>query len=204
VNLPSQGGSDQGRTGAAPRKPDDITTILARCRAGDRDAFDRLIPLVYEDLRRIAHRRLQAERTDHTLDTTALVHEAYLELADEGPVSWKDRVHFFAAAARVIRNVLVDYARQRNALKRGGQAIRVPLGPDVAGDGEKATAIDLAALDLALTELGRLDPGLERLVECRYFAGMTVRETAVALGSSERSVARDWNRAKAHLLLALS
>lgn len=199
-------GSSQipGESGGPSPVPSEVSEILARCSRGDDEAFDQLVPLVYDDLRRIAHRRLQAERTDHTLDTTELVHEAYLGLVDQATAGWNDRAHFFAVAARVMRNVLVDYARRRAALKRGGGMIRIPLRPGVAADESGPGTIDLTALDLALSELGRRDPKLERLVECRYFAGMTVRETAEVLGSSERTVARDWNRAKAHLFDALS
>jgi RNA polymerase sigma factor (TIGR02999 family) len=187
-----------------PDAAGEITGILARCASGDRAAFDRLVPLVYEDLRRIAHRRLRAERTDHTLDTTALVHEAYLELVDQATATWNDRAHFFAVAARVIRNVLVDYARRQGAAKRGGDRLRVPLGPDsVVTEGEAGT-VELVDLDRALTELGARDPELERVVECRFFAGMTVPETAEALGYSERTVARNWTRAKAWLFEALA
>jgi RNA polymerase sigma factor (TIGR02999 family) len=187
-----------------PDAAGEITGILARCANGDRAAFDRLVPLVYEDLRRIAHRRLRAERTDHTLDTTALVHEAYLELVDQATATWNDRAHFFAVAARVIRNVLVDYARRQGAEKRGGDRVRVPLGPEPARTEGGPGAVELIALDRALTRLGLHDPELERMVECRYFAGMTVAETAEALGSSERTVARNWTRARAYLFDALS
>ena len=182
----------------------DITEILARCAGGDRRAFDNLVPLVYEDLRRIAHRRLQAERTDHTLDTTALVHEAYIGLVDQATATWNDRAHFFAVAARVIRNVLVDYARRTSAQKRGGDVVRIPLQPSVASTSGGPKTIELIALDAALTDLGKRDSQLERVVEYRFFAGLTVRETAEALGSSERTVARDWARAKAYLFEALS
>ncbi|MFO7588550.1 MAG: sigma-70 family RNA polymerase sigma factor [Gemmatimonadota bacterium] len=187
-----------------PDAAGEITGILARCANGDRAAFDRLVPLVYEDLRRIAHRRLRAERTDHTLDTTALVHEAYLELVDQATATWNDRAHFFAVAARVIRNVLVDYARRQGAEKRGGDRVRVPLGPEAARTEGGPGAVELIALDRALTRLGLHDPELERMVECRYFAGMTVPETAEALGTSERTVARNWTRARAYLFDALS
>jgi RNA polymerase sigma factor (TIGR02999 family) len=196
--------SDTTAQASAPPQSGELTELLARCSAGEREAFDRLVPLVYEDLRRIAHRRLQAERADHTLDTTALVHEAYLGLVDQATASWNDRAHFFAVAARVIRNVLVDYARRRGATKRGGDQVRVPLRPEIAPSKEGVGAIELVVLDQALTNLGRLDPDLERVVECRFFAGMTVSETAAALGRSERTIARDWSRAKAHLFEALS
>jgi RNA polymerase sigma factor (TIGR02999 family) len=196
---------DASESGAAESGASgEITRILARCAGGDRGAFDRLVPLVYEDLKRIAHRRLRAERTDHPLDTTALVHEAYVGLVDQATATWNDRAHFFAVAARVIRNVLVDSARRRGAVKRGGDRVRVPLRPDAASAGGEDDAVELVALDRALTDLGRHDPTLERVVECRFFAGMTVAETAEALGSSERTVARNWTRARAYLFEALS
>ena len=194
-----------GRPGdEAPRATGEITEILARCANGEREAFDRLVPLVYEDLRRIAHRRLQAERTDHTLDTTAVVHEAYVHLVDQATATWNDRAHFFAVAARVIRNVLVDYARQQGATKRGGDRVRVPLRADAAVSDREDAMVELVDLDRALTELGARDPQLEKIVECRFFAGLTVPETAEALNSSERTVARRWIRAKAWLFETLS
>lgn len=176
----------------------EVTRLLSDCSSGDREAFDRLIPLVYEDLRRIAHRRLAGERPDHTLNTTAVVHEAYLHLVQQATASWQDRVHFFAVAARVIRNVLIDYARARATGKRGGGALRIPLSEDLDG-GREPNAIELLALDEALTELRSLDPRLERIVECRFFGGMTMKDTAEALGISLRTVERDWTRAKAYL-----
>jgi RNA polymerase sigma factor (TIGR02999 family) len=186
----------------APASADEVTRLLADCSGGDRNAFDRLIPLVYEDLRRIAHRRLAGERPDHTLNTTAVVHEAYLHLVRRATASWKDRVHFFAVAARVIRNVLVDYARARATGKRGAGALRIPLREDLDGGAETDT-IELLALDQALNELSSLDPRLERIVECRFFGGMTMKDTAEAMGISLRTAERDWTRAKAHLYRSL-
>lgn len=177
--------------------------MLARCSDGDREAFESLVPLVYDDLRRIAHRRLQSERTDITLDTTAVVHEAYLALVDQATATWNDRAHFFAVAARVIRHVLIDHARRRGALKRGGGDVHVPLRDDLV-PAEGIQQIDLVALDHALAELGRHDGRLERIVECRFFGGMTVQETAAALDMSVRTVERDWTRARAYLYRALS
>ena len=161
------------------------------------------MPLVYDDLRRIAHRRLQSERTDHTLDTTAVVHEAYLALVEQATATWNDRAHFFAVAARVIRHVLIDHARRRGAQKRGGGEVRVPLQEDLVSI-QTAPNIDLVALDAALAELGERDPRLERVVECRFFGGMTVQETAAALDTSVRTVERDWTRARAYLYQALT
>lgn len=190
---------DQGATELSG----EITQVLARCAGGDREAFERLVPLVYDDLRRIAHRRLQSERTDHTLDTTAVVHEAYLALVHQATATWVDRAHFFAVAARVIRHVLIDHARRRGAKKRGGGDVRVPLAEDLVS-AEGVRDVDLLALDEALAELGARDSRLEKVVECRFFAGMTVRETATALGTSERTVERDWTRARAYLYQALA
>lgn len=176
---------------------DEVTLLLGDCAAGDREAFERLIPLVYDDLRRIARRRLAAEQVGHTLSTTAVVHEAYLQLVNQATATWRDRAHFFAVASRVIRHVLVDHARARKAAKRGGNAIRIPLNDDL--DGKSADVVDLLALDEALRSLAELDPRLERVVEYRFFGGMTMRDTAEALGVSRRTAVRDWKRARAHL-----
>jgi RNA polymerase sigma factor (TIGR02999 family) len=181
--------------------PGEVTRLLWACRGGDRDAFDKLISLVYDDLRRIAHKRLQAERDDHTLDTTAVVHEAYLQLADHADAIWRDRAHFFAVAARVIRNVLVDYARRRGAAKRGGGGVHIPLREDLAG--VEPRTVELLALEEALSSLGKHDPRLEDIVECRFFGGMNMQDTAAALGVSKRTVERDWRRARAYRYDAL-
>lgn len=160
------------------------------------------MPVVYDDLRRIARRRLQAERRGHTLDTTAVVHEAYLRLAENPESTWRDRAHFFAVCARVIRHVLVDHARRRGAAKRGGDAVRVTLREGIVGRSPRI--IDVLALEQALQALERHDERLGRVVECRFFAGLTVAETAEALDSSRRTVERDWARAKAYLYRALT
>lgn len=182
-------------------EPGPVTRLLADCATGDREAFDRLIPLVYDDLRGIAHRRLAAERSGHTLNTTAVVHEAYLQLVNQATATWRDRAHFFAVAARVIRHVLIDYARARVAEKRGGGAVRIPLREELHG--RAPDTVELLALDEALDELARRDARLERVVECRYFGGMTMRDTAEALGVSLRTAERDWTRAKAYLYRSL-
>lgn len=179
----------------------DITRLLNECADGDDRAFDRLIELVYADLRRIAHRRLQSERADHTLDTTALVHEAYLKLVPQSAASWGDRAHFFAVASRVIRHVLIDYARRRSADKRSG-GIRVPLREDTAGVAPRE--VEILDLERALERLASRDPRMEKIVECRFFGGMTVEETAEALGVSTSTVDRDWARARTYLVLDLS
>lgn len=183
----------------------DITGLLRKHAAGDDAAFDRLIPLVYDDLRRIAHQRLRSERPSHTLDTTAVVHEAYLRLVDVSDPGWNGRAHFFAISSKLIRNLLIDYARRQKAEKRGGNAIRIPMneGLDGAADSEPRT-IDLLALDEALSALARLDVRLEQVVECRFFGGLSVKETAEVVGVSTRTVERDWTRAKAYLYRALA
>lgn len=181
---------------------EELTRTLAACSGGDTGAFDRLIPLVYSDLRGIAHRRLRSERTGHTLDTTAVVHEAYLQLVNQATASWEDRAHFFAVASRVIRHVLIDYARRRGAAKRGGDRLQVPLRDDM--ESQQPRTVDLIALDEALSVLAEHDERMARVVECRFFGGMTMTETATAVGVSLRSVERDWTRARAHLYQMLS
>lgn len=180
----------------------EVTRLLEACDAGDERAFERLIPLVYDDLRGIAHRRLRTERGEHTLDTTAVVHEAYLRLAENPATGWQNRGHFFAVCARVVRHVLVDHARRRGARKRGGDVVRVPLREELVGRSRRL--IDVLALEDALRALERHDSRLVRVVECRFFGGLTVEETAEALSSSRRTVERDWTRAKAYLYRALA
>ncbi|HKK07688.1 MAG TPA: ECF-type sigma factor [Gemmatimonadota bacterium] len=185
-----------------PASRGEITELLEAWGSGERDALDRLMPLVYDDLRAIAHQRLRLERPDHTLDTTAIVHEAYLKLVDQDAATWKDRAHFFAVSARVIRNLLVDYARERKTAKRGGGAVLLPLDARLAG--EQPRTMELLALDEAMTALGRRDARLERVVECRFFGGMTMKETAETLGVSLSTAERAWRRARAHLYRALA
>ncbi len=193
---------DGSKPDPASRPPGEITALLEACSSGEADAFDRLIPLVYDYLRAIAHNRLALERPDHTLNTTAIVHEAYMKLVDQATATWRDRAHFFAVSAKVIRNLLIDYARERKAAKRGGGAIRLPLSEELAG--REPRTVELLALDEALTALGKHDARLERVVEYRFFGGMTVKETAETLGVSPSTVARDWRRARAYLYRALS
>lgn len=170
--------------------------------AGDGSAVDRLMPVVYEDLQRIAHRRLLGEQPGHTLDTTALVHECYLSLVDQNGATPRDRRHFFALAAKAMRHILVDYARRRSAAKRGGDPTRVDLDASMA-EPEKPIH-ELLALDQALTRLSEKNPSLVDVVECRYFAGMTMSETADVLGLPLRSAERRWTRARTYLYRALS
>jgi len=171
--------------------------VLAAASAGDPAAADRLLPLVYDELRAQAARYLQRERPDHTLEATALVHEAYLRLVDQTRVQWKDRVHFFAVAAVMMRRVLVNHAKARGAAKRGGTGLRITLDESAAAD--VAREIDLVALDEALARLADLDPQQARLVELRFFAGLSASEAAGVLGVSERTLHREWAMAKAWL-----
>jgi RNA polymerase sigma-70 factor, ECF subfamily len=163
----------------------------------DEDSTERLLPVVYEELRRIAHRQLLSERADHTLNTTGLVHEAYLRLAVPSGIQWADRAHFFAVAARAMRRVLIDHARRYRAAKRPGSRMRVPL--DDANLAVEERAEGLLALNEALDRLAQLDQRQSRVVECRFFGGMTEEETAAALGITPRTVRRDWVKAKGWL-----
>jgi RNA polymerase sigma factor (TIGR02999 family) len=189
------------RMAAAP--PDhDVTDLLLAWRQAGGEAPDRLFSIVYHELRRIAHRQLFGERGDHTLGTTGLVHEAYLRLVDQSRAQWADREHFFAIAARVMRRVLVDYARQRQAEKRGGAMARVDL-EDVSIPMDERPQI-LLALDEAIGRLTMEDERLGRVVECRFFGGLTEEETAAALGVTSRTVRRDWVKGRAWLYQALA
>jgi RNA polymerase sigma factor (TIGR02999 family) len=183
-----------------PAPPDEITQLLRRWGEGDVDAFDRLIPLVYERMRQLAHQRLRSE-PDASLNTTALVHEAYLKLVDAPQLTVRDRGHFFGLASRVMRHLLVDHARARKAAKRGVGATRVELGDDfgVADD-----ALDsITELDHALARLDSIDERRSRILEQRYFGGLTLDETATALGVSLATVKRELRSARAWLALQL-
>jgi RNA polymerase sigma factor (TIGR02999 family) len=178
--------------------PGEVTRLLEAAVAGDSGALERLVPLMYEDLRRVARRQLDREGGGHTLQTTALVHEAYLKLAGGGTVSATSRAHFLAIAARAMRQVLVDYARRRKAAKRGGGVISVTLGDEATPP--DTSAEDILALDEALQQL---DPRQRQVIECRFFGGMEEKDIAAALGISERTVRRDWVKARAWLYQAL-
>ena len=198
----------QGREGTPVAQGDEreIEAALEVLRRGAPEAMDRLLPLVYGDLRRMAHRQLAAEPSGHTLSTTALVHEAYLRLADQSRAEWADRGHFFAVAARVMRRVLVDYARRHRAERRGGAGQQRVALEDADGAGALVAARradELLALDEALARLALVDERLCRVVECRFFAGLSEAETSEALGVSHRTVARDWRMARAWLHEAL-
>jgi RNA polymerase sigma factor (TIGR02999 family) len=175
----------------------EITRLLDHLPAGGRETLDQLLPLVYEELRRVARRRLQNERPDHTLVTTELVHEAYLKLAGLDRMHWQGRAHFFALAAGAMRRILVDHAVRRKAQKRGGDRRQVSL--DQVGLPAEHGSADLLALDAALERLAERNERQCRVVECRYFAGMSIEETATALGTSPATVKRDWTVARAWL-----
>jgi len=180
-----------------------VTQLVAEWSAGDAEAFDRLMPLIYDDLRRIAHRHLGRHGLQgSTINTTGLVHELYLNLVDQTRASWRGRAHFFAVASKAMRHILIDYIRRQKAEKRGGGQIRVPLFDNVGNT--DASSPDLIALDEALTLLAEQDPRLGQVVECRFFGGMTVEETAEALGVGRRTVERDWTRARTYLHSVLS
>jgi len=174
-----------------------VTRLLRAYNEGEADALDDLVPLVYDSLRRVAHQQLLGERRDHTLSSTALVHEAYLELARIGDAQWRDRRHFFAAAAQTMRHILVDYAVRRNAQKRGGDFRKVPLDDWILPSHENLD--ELITLDRAMKKLEEFDERLVRIVECRFFAGLTIEETAETLEVSDATVSRDWTRARAWL-----
>lgn len=180
-----------------PGVRDSVTALLAGLANGDAAASDALFPLLYEELRRVAHRQLRAERAGHTLCTTALVHEAYLRLVDQTRAQWVNRAQFLSVAARAMRRVLIDYARRYRAGKRGGGWDRLDLDDVDVPVAERAES--LLALDDALERLTVLNPRLTQVVECRFFGGMTEPEIADALGLTERTVRRDWVKAKAWL-----
>jgi RNA polymerase sigma factor (TIGR02999 family) len=179
----------------------DVTALLVAWGQGDREADSRLMATVYDDLRRVARRRLRTERADHSLAPTALVHEAYVRLVDLRRMRWQNRAQFFAIAARLMRQILVDHARAHAAAKRGGEAWKVPLS-DHAGT-TMPREVDLLDLDAALERLATLDPRLGDLVVLRFFGGLTVAEAADVLARSPATVKRDWTRARAWLFREL-
>lgn len=176
---------------------DDITRTLSEIAGGDQAALDRLLPVVYEHLKGLARRELRRERPDHTLNATALVHEAYLKLVQLDSISWEGRAHFFGAAAQSMRRILISYARMRTAEKRGAGAEHVALDDVVVAARDRPA--DLLALDGALDRLAELDARQARVVECRFFAGMSIEDTAAALDVSPATVKRDWTVARAWL-----
>lgn len=184
--------------------PEDLTLLLRAAGQGDREAFDRLVPVVYRELRQLAHRALRGERAGHTLSTTSLAHEAYLKLVQLDRIDWRNRSHFFAAAAGAMRRILVDYAAARNALKRGGAVVvRGELTFTELADVD-ARLDEVLSIDDALRRLAAVDPRAVRVVECRVFMGMTNEETAVVVGVSPATVKRLWTTARAWLTCELA
>ena len=176
---------------------EEITRLLAELGPGKNDVSARLVPLVYGELRAIAGRCMRRERPDHTLQATVLVHEAYLRLAGDAHIQWQDRAHFFAVAAKVMRRVLLDYAREHRALKRGGAGAKVTLDDSLLVSEDHLE--NVLTLDASLERLAAVDPEQGRLVELRFFAGLNVEETAEAMGISTDTVKREWSHAKAWL-----
>jgi RNA polymerase sigma factor (TIGR02999 family) len=185
-----------------PPSAADVTALLEAWRAGDEHARDRLIPLVYKELHGLAHHYMAGEQSDATLQTTALVNELYMRLVDVRRIGWTGRTHFFAVCANLMRRVLVDVARSRNAQKRGANAVHVPVDDQAIANPEQP--IDIIALDQALERLATFDPRKSRVVELRFFGGLDVEETATALDVSPQTVQRDWRLAKVWLLRELS
>ena len=182
--------------------PSEATDLLLAWSSGDESAFDKLVPLVHAELRRLAQRYMRHERPDHTLQATALVNEAYVRLVDVRRMQWQNRAHFLAVAAQTMRRILVEFARQRHRQKRGGDAVRVTI-EDAMEIAHEQDA-DLVALNDALSALAVLDPRMSQVVELRFFGGLTVQETSEVLNVSPETVNRDWKTAKAWLLRELS
>lgn len=179
---------------------DDVTELIMALEGGERDAFDRLLERIYADLKVVAHAQLRDQPADHTLNTTGLVHEAYLRLVRYRDVHWKGRAHFFGAAAQTMRRILVDHARAKGAEKRKGEHVTLAWADGV----EEVSLVQLIELDDALTRLAKDRPRWARVVECRYFAGLTIEETADVIGVSHGTVSNDWRMARAWLKRALS
>ena len=190
-------GNAQQKVGGMDVQATNITRLLAGWRDGDRAALDRLVPLIQRELHRIARRHLAQERRDHTMQPSSLVQEAFIRLLPDGQAGWHDRAHFFAVASRVMRHVLVDYARQKRCAKRGAAAVHVPLDAAVALSPEQVD--EVVAVDLALQRLAAFDERKSNVFELRFFGGLSLEETAEALGVGARTVVRDWNFARAWL-----
>jgi RNA polymerase sigma factor (TIGR02999 family) len=182
--------------------PKEVTQMLLEWSNGDKAAFDRLVPLVYTELRRLANHYMRRERPGQTLQTTALVHEAYTRLVDYKRMRWQDRAHFFAVAAQVMRRILVERARSRQAAKRGEGTVKVSLAEAAATSNE--TSADILALDEALKELELRDPRKSQLIELRFFGGLNIEETAEVMGLSPTTVQREWRAARAWLYRAVT
>jgi RNA polymerase sigma factor (TIGR02999 family) len=181
--------------------PDEVSRLLLNWSKGDRTALDKLVPLVYDELRRLARHFMRREREGHTLQTTALVNEAYMRLIDQRSVSWQNRAHFFAIAAQLMRRILVDHARSRRYAKRGGEARQVSL--DEVAIVSRERGAELVAVDDALTDLAAHDPRKSQIVELRFFGGLNIEETAEVLGISPTTVQREWRSARAWLYQAI-
>jgi RNA polymerase sigma factor (TIGR02999 family) len=177
--------------------PDEVTQLLLDWSSGDKAALDKLTPLVYEELRRLAHHHMGRERPGHTLQTTAIVNEAYIHLINQRGVKWQNRAHFFGISSRLMRRILTGYARSRQCAKRGGGAHQVELDEAMVVSEERVA--EMAALDDALNSLARIDERKSRIVEMRFFGGLSIEETAEVLGVSPGTVMRDWTLAKAWL-----
>ena len=177
----------------------EITKLLHNWQGGDSAALDALVPVVYKELRRLAHCELRKERPNHTLQSAALVHEAYFRLLGQNPPQWESRTHFFAIAAQLMRQILVDYARRRRASKRGSGVCMLTLEDAVALPQRKDKDVDVIALDDALNTLAELDPRQSRVVELRFFAGLSLEETSEVMGIATATVQRDWTAARAWL-----
>jgi RNA polymerase sigma factor (TIGR02999 family) len=183
----------------------DITRLLQDWQSGDRDALDRLMPLVYDELHLIASRHLARERPERTLQTTALVNEAYLKLVDQRKVDWQNRAHFFALAARLMRRIVLDDARRRQREKRGGEAVHVPLdGVQISAPVAGLEVVDVLELDRVLTQLEAIDADQGRIVELRFYGGLTVEETAAVMDVSPATIKREWAMARSWLFRALT
>jgi RNA polymerase sigma factor (TIGR02999 family) len=180
-----------------PQVPQNVTQLLIGWGKGDKEALDQLVPIVYDELRRQAAGYLRRERVGHTLQTTALIHEAYLRLVDQKNVQWQNRAHFFGIAAQLMRRILVDHARTKKRAKRGGSDVRVSLNEATLTT--QGQDLDIVALDEALEHLAEIDEQQSKIVELRFFSGLTVEETAEVLGISPATVKRDWSMAKAWL-----
>jgi len=183
-------------------RPGDITMLIRASATGRPEDTDRLMAAIYDDLKRLAANQLKQERPEHTLHPTALVHEAYIRLVNQRTAEWNDRLHFFSIAARIIRRILIDHARERQALKRGGGRRAITIEPDEVASPERD--LDLVALDEALEELATLSERQARIVELRFFGGLTIPEIAEALSIGSRSVDREWQAARAWLFHRLS
>jgi RNA polymerase sigma factor (TIGR02999 family) len=207
--TPSEPGSILGRTRfrqiwrqTMAQAPQNVTQLLVEGSKGNKEALDQLLPIVYDELRRQAARYLRQELPGHTLQTTALIHEAYIRLIDQRNVQWQNRAQFFGIAAQLMRRILVDHARTKKRAKRGGSNLRVSLNEALAAT--KGSEVDLIALDQALDKLAEIDPQQSRVVELRFFSGLSVAETAEVLDISPATVKRDWSVAKAWLYREIS